>query len=214
MLLLLLVRINYANHKDCLGDLGCFLSDDVIEDESERAKEYHGQCLQPTETIRHCKKSTDCTKGYVCAIDNENFRGMCAKQPAMEETPSMNIDFVQKLSSNPERRRLGASGQVCCNAYIASCLACSNGQSVEEYCAEKHGDVPGCPEHHHHHHDHEEGKVTKTIEEKIHHHHDHRLNKWEHHDHDHTETVKTPNGIVIKKSSGKARHNASIQSIW
>ena len=188
--------------KDCLGDLECFLSDDVIEDESERAKEYHGQCLKPTETIRHCKKSTDCTKGYVCTIDNENFRGMCAKQPAMEETPSMNIDFVQKLSSNPERRRLGASGQVCCNAYIASCLACSNGQSVEEYCAENmHGDVPGCPEHHHHHHDHEEGKVTKTIEEKIHHHHDHRLNVHEeHHDHDHTETVKThSNGIVSKE---------------
>ena len=33
---------------------------------------------------------------------------------------------------------------VCCNVYIASCLACSNGQSVEEYCAENmHGDVPG-----------------------------------------------------------------------
>ena len=59
--------------KDCLR-FRVLLSDDIIEDESERAKEYHGQCLQPTEIIRHCKKAQIAPKGMYVPLITKTLR--------------------------------------------------------------------------------------------------------------------------------------------
>ena len=85
--------------KDCKGELECFLSGDIIEDDSERAAKFHGQCFKPSKSLKHCKKSTDCSDGYECVASKEIHRGTCEKKEVKVETAPMHIDFVKKLSS-------------------------------------------------------------------------------------------------------------------
>lgn len=160
--------------QNCNGNLECFVNQDIVEDETSKANFMRGTCLEPTGEMKHCTSGGECPENYECRAQMESFRGECRlKVGVTERAEPLPTDQIVRLSDSSTRaarrqRRLQSVGgremRSCCMAYKATCLACTRGVGVEEYCrTEAHGHVPGCPEHSH---GHEEGHGHHEHEHK------------------------------------------------
>lgn len=73
----------------------------------------------------------------------EELNAQCSTAPAVHAPP--NRTGTGKDQANGTKHHQAASaGRVCCEAMIASCMACKAGQGVLQYC-QRHPEEDGCP---------------------------------------------------------------------